>query len=495
MASKSPIFFLLLLVHLLLTAKVASQAYTMNITLSQLTLSPSGPYSYMTSPSGEFAFGFCSPGSNSSLFLLAIWFNKTSSAQPIIRFAKNSSDTAAPILAPARSKLGLTQTGDLVLSGPTSETIWSPGPGNATHLALLDQGNLILYDDTELALWQSFDSPTDTLVPGQSLVMDSALRSKLTDSDFSPGHFKLEAGKDGHLAFYLVVQPSDPTSKPYWSSNNNNSGTNLMFDLSGLLYYELANSSSSFNMSQYPAKRYYQHATIDPDGVFRVYVYDKNLSNKDNWSVVYELPENACSMSVDVGSGMCGFNAYCIQSSNSNPPRLNCLCPEKYTFFDSNRPYLGCQPDFALQNCSADDATNFQIVEMLNSDWYSAGDYMHFVTEDEGVCKTSYLIDCFCSVAIYRGNDCWKKKLPLSNGRQGIDVGGKALIKVRVSGTSVTQSSIPVPGSFSKKDQANLVIAGAIMLGVSLLILIAAAAIASHYLLHGKRGREISKSI
>jgi D-mannose binding lectin len=442
----------------------------------------------MTSPSGDFAFGFRSLEFNSSLFLLAIWFNNTSSRQPIIWFAKNLSHTGAPILAPTRSKLSLTQTGELILAGPTSETIWSPGPGNAAHLALLDQGNLILFDDTESAMWQSFDSPTDTLVPGQILAKNSAIQSKLTDSEFSPGRFKLEAHKDGYLAFFLVVQPPDPTARPYWKSNNNNLGTYLVFDLSGLLYYGLPNKSSSLTISEYPTKRYYQHATIDPDSVFRVYVYDKNLSGKGDWSVVNELPENACSMLVDVGGGMCGFNSYCIPSSNSNLPRLNCLCPANYSFFDANRPYLGCRPDFALQNCSADETADFKFAEMKDTDWKCGGDYMHFVTGDEGECRTSCLIDCFCTVAIYRDTDCWKKKLPLSNGQQGSYVGGKALIKVRVSGASVTPSSVPV-GSFSKKDRVDFIVAGAAMLGTSL-ILIAATIIVSLYFLRSKRGHE-----
>jgi Protein kinase domain/D-mannose binding lectin len=496
MASESSVFLFLLLAHLQI-AEVASQAYTRNITGSGPTLSPSGPYSYMTSPSSEFAFGFWSSGSDSSLFLLAIWFNKTSSTQQVIWFATNSSsDTAAlPVLAPTGSKLGLSQTGELSLTSPTSETIWSAGTGSATHLALLDQGNLILYDDTESTLWQSFDSPTDTLVPGQSLNKGSALRSKLTDSDFSPGRFKLEARDDGQLAFYIVVQPPDPDSSPYWSNNDddNYSGASLVFDQSGLLYYESVNSSFLRNISQYPAKRYYQHATIDSDGVFRVYVYDKNLSDKGNWSAEVEIPKNACtSIYVEDGSGMCGFNAICIQSSNSILPRLNCMCPEKYSLFDANHPYLGCRPDFLLQNCNADEATNFQFVEMQNTDFFSAGDYMHFKTTDEDVCKKSCLSDCFCSVAIYRETNCWKKKLPLSNGRKDTAVGGKALIKVRVNGTSVTQSSNPVPGSVTKKDRVDFIIAGAVMLGVALLILIVAAAFASRYLC-SKRGQEIKQ--
>ncbi|KAF3341743.1 G-type lectin S-receptor-like serine/threonine-protein kinase RLK1 [Carex littledalei] len=493
MAFIRSMFLFLLLAHLFLTAKVAGQAYTGNITESGPTLSPSGPYSYLTSPAGEFAFGFQSLESNSSLFILAIWFNKTSTTQPITWFAQNSSEmaVAAPVLAPAGSTLSLTRTGELILVGPNSETIWSPVPSGADHLALLEQGNLILYDSAESAVWRSFDYPTDTLVPGQSLSEGSTLKSKLTDSDFSSGRFQLEANQDGYLALYLVVESS--YLERLWNSTEYTSGMSLVFDSSGLLSYQLANSSSLFNISQSPTQRYYQHATLDPDGVFRVYVYDKNLSDKGaNWSVVKELPDNACNLKVDVGSGMCGFNAYCTQSLNSNLPRLNCLCPRNYSFFDTNRPYLGCRPDFALQNCSADEATDFKIVVMPDADWHSGGDYMHFVTNDQGDCTRSCLSDCFCSVAIYSdGGDCWKKKLPLSNGKQGTGEGGKALIKVRVSGgTSQIQPSEPVPGSTTKKNRTNLVVAGAVMLGASLLIIIVAAAIASLYLLRTKRGHE-----
>ncbi|KAJ4757118.1 Serine/threonine-protein kinase [Rhynchospora pubera] len=485
MTSISFIFLSLLLLRLI-TVTVESQPYTKNLTKNGVTLSPSGPYSYMASPTGEFAFGFLPLAADSSLFLLAIWFNKTSSTQPIIWFAKNSSDAAGPVLSPAGSKLRLTDTGELILASPTSQTIWNPGTRGATHVALVDHGDLLIYDDTELPLWQSFDFHTDTIVPGQSLGKVKFLQSKLTDSDFSPGRFKLEANKNGYLAFFLVVEPPDPTNEFYWSSNNK-TGRHLVFNLSGLLYYELENNSSPFYISDYPFERYHQHATLDPDGVFRVYIYDKYLSDKGSWSVVRELPENACGTQVDVGSGMCGFNAYCIQSSNLEPPRLSCMCPQEYTFIDANRPYLGCRPNFALQNCSVDESTDFKFVEMKNTDWFGAGDYMHFVTSDESGCRTSCLIDCFCLVVIYRASNCWKKKLPLSNGRQGTYVGGKALVKVRISsGTSITNSSV---GSFTNKNQSNLVIAGAIMLGISLLILISIS-IASLYLRRRKRDLE-----
>ncbi|TXG67186.1 hypothetical protein EZV62_008461 [Acer yangbiense] len=43
---------------------------------------------------------------------------------------------------------------------------------NATNTTLLDSGNLILLDQHSQVLWQSFDYPTDTLLPGMKLGYD-----------------------------------------------------------------------------------------------------------------------------------------------------------------------------------------------------------------------------------------------------------------------------------------------------------------------------------
>ncbi|MCI35322.1 G-type lectin S-receptor-like serine/threonine protein kinase RLK1-like, partial [Trifolium medium] len=58
-------------------------------------------------------------------------------------------------------------------------------------------------------------------------------------------------------------------------------------------------------------------------------------------------------------------------------------------------------------------------------------------TEEE--CKKSCMEDCFCSVAIFRlGDSCWKKKLPLSNGKVDKTLNGaKAFLKVRKDNISL----------------------------------------------------------
>ncbi|KAJ4730390.1 G-type lectin S-receptor-like serine/threonine-protein kinase [Melia azedarach] len=41
------------------------------------------------------------------------------------------------------------------------------------RLNLTDMGNLVLLDEHNATVWQSFDNPTDSLVPGQKLVAES----------------------------------------------------------------------------------------------------------------------------------------------------------------------------------------------------------------------------------------------------------------------------------------------------------------------------------
>ncbi|KAJ3675603.1 hypothetical protein LUZ60_004645 [Juncus effusus] len=140
-------------------------------------LNPSGSNSFITSPSGHFAFGFRSLPSNSSCFVLAIWFN-LASPQTIVWFATDSTNSTGmrnPVLATKSSTLRLVLSGSLSLTDPLGKEVWNPGPTNATKAILLDSGNLILYDGNNNFLWQSFDIPTDTLLPTQSLAQGSML--------------------------------------------------------------------------------------------------------------------------------------------------------------------------------------------------------------------------------------------------------------------------------------------------------------------------------
>ncbi|XP_008787371.2 G-type lectin S-receptor-like serine/threonine-protein kinase LECRK3 [Phoenix dactylifera] len=438
-----------------------AQTYT-NVTQGTI-LTPLGSTNSWPSPSGDFAFGFRALDSNASLFLLAIWYNSTS-PQAIVWFANGHN----PVLA--GSKLELTSDGQFFLTDQSGNEVWNPGVSNASYAALLDSGNLILVSSSSSSpLWQSFASPNDTLLPGQTLLPGSSLRSRLTDLDYSEGRFELLDQKDGNLVLYPSAMPAGNLYKAYWATGTVDSGSNsrLVFNESGSLYLALTNGTQMaiFSNGTYSTNDYYQRATLDPDGVFTLYVYPKSASNgQQEWQVAGTTPPNICTAIMnDYGSGACGYNSYCVSNGDSGKP--DCLCPPNYSFIDSTRKYLGCMPSFAPQSCERNQTDSFEFQPLAQIDW-PLSDYELYTTVDEDQCKEYCLSDCMCAVTIFKNGDCYKKKLPLSNGRKTSSFPGTALIKVAKSNPSTPQP----PGSTAaveKKDRKTLILVGSLLLGSS----------------------------
>ncbi|KAK3205072.1 hypothetical protein Dsin_019118 [Dipteronia sinensis] len=72
---------------------------------------------------------------------------------------------------------------------------------------------------------------------------------------------------------------------------------------------------------------------------------------------------------------------------------------------------------------------------MAHRDWTQI-DYEHFGGVSEEYCKHACLSDCFCSVVMYNNEECWKKRLPLTNGRNDPSISGRTMIKVRIANSS-----------------------------------------------------------
>ncbi|XP_028787671.1 G-type lectin S-receptor-like serine/threonine-protein kinase LECRK3 [Neltuma alba] len=138
-----------------------------------------------------------------------------------------------------------------------------------------------------------------------------------------------------------------------------------------------------------------------------------------------------------MGSGCCGYNSYCSWDDVNKRP--TCTCPKGYFLVDPNDKFGGCQPRFSL-GCGADDARSRENpeevyhMETLQSVVWSLGDYERLINYTNDECIKSCLHDCNCAVAISNARaDCWKKRLPVSNGRFSIsEVGTIAILKIRI---------------------------------------------------------------
>lgn len=138
--------------------------------------------SFWASSSGDFVFGFKQIGKGG--YLLAIWFNKI--PEKTVVWSANGNN-----LAPRGSVVKLTQYGQLVLNHPTGKEIWKAdcSGSEVTYAAMLDTGNFVLASQDSASLWQSFDHPTDTILPTNTMDKSSKLVARYAEMNYSNGRF------------------------------------------------------------------------------------------------------------------------------------------------------------------------------------------------------------------------------------------------------------------------------------------------------------------
>ncbi|PIN25190.1 Serine/threonine protein kinase [Handroanthus impetiginosus] len=355
---------------------------------------------------------------------------------------------------------------------------------------MLNSGNFVLITGDSLNyIWQSFDRPTDTFLPGQRLRKEGNLTSRQSELNYSDGRFQLRMQGDGNLVLYTIFFPTEATSGAYWASRTAlvNSDTQLVFNEAGFIYSERG-GKNIFNVttsSLGPMQEYYYFARIDSDGAFRHYRRPKQNYAVDStaWFIVPTTPADMCTAVIrDLGSGACGYNSYCVNIDG----RPNCFCPDGYSQLDPLDPHRGCRPNFQLPSCQENGReSTVQLVEfkeLNNTDWPLTDYELQTRPEiDKERCKEFCLRDCFCAAAIYNGNSCWKKKCPLSNGWQSRDLNRTALLKVPKHNVTVNCPKA--------KDRSTLVLVVSIFLGSSLflyLLLLIAIAVAIFIVYHKK---------
>ncbi|KAJ6713403.1 G-TYPE LECTIN S-RECEPTOR-LIKE SERINE/THREONINE-PROTEIN KINASE RLK1 [Salix purpurea] len=352
------------------------------------------------SPAEDFAFGFHQLGQK-DLYLLAIWYHKIPD-KTIIWYANGDRP------APKESTVKLTAEFGVVLNNPQGGEIWKSGPGNGEAASgfMNDTGNFLVANEGGEKLWQSFDLPTDTLLPTQIMEKNDTggLSSRLSETNFSRGRFQFRLIEDGNAVLNTInLRTGSPYDAYFWSntvdSNSSNAGYQVVFNESGYLYVLRANTKREPLTlgSVVSATENYHRATLNFDGVFVLYSHPKNSSGNERWSVVRTMPENICiNVSGQTGTGPCGFNGVCTISTDQ---RANCSCPPRFSLLDPDDRYGGCKPDFPTQVC-AEDVPNapedYELEEVDNTDW-PFSDYESYTPYNIEDCKKACLQDCFCN--------------------------------------------------------------------------------------------------
>lgn len=212
------------------------------------------------------------------------------------------------------SSIRLDMDGRLVLvQYPNGNPVWSSNTSTlgVAKASLLNDGNLVLLDSKDTVLWESFGSPTNTLLPGQSLYYPQNLRALSTKSTLS--YYSLVISKFGELALAWEHNVT------YWRSQLSSSVIvkEARFGANGVLgLYGNNNevvwsvSSKDFGDPSVTLRR----LTIDQDGNLRIYSWD----NVSEWKVGWQAVEEQCNV-----FGSCGLYSVC--GYNSSGPVCGCL--------------------------------------------------------------------------------------------------------------------------------------------------------------------------
>nr|XP_011467685.1 PREDICTED: G-type lectin S-receptor-like serine/threonine-protein kinase CES101 [Fragaria vesca subsp. vesca] len=206
----------------------SSHAQTHNATLKQGQQLSDQDGDYLVSKNGLFKLGFFSPG-NSSIFgatinrYLGVWYYKLPNDPDAVWVANPETpiiDTSGVFALASDATLKLIHGGGQVSVSDPNKTV----SGNVT-LSLLDTGNLVLREVLATngtagnVIWESFDHPTNTLLPGMKLGMNVkagenwTISSWFSDQIPAPGAFRL--GIDPGSNNQLIIWRRDEV---YWSS-------------------------------------------------------------------------------------------------------------------------------------------------------------------------------------------------------------------------------------------------------------------------------------
>ncbi|KAK8525114.1 hypothetical protein V6N13_124537 [Hibiscus sabdariffa] len=430
-----------LVLSIISTAVALSRSSNISVGAS---LTPTGDPVWL-SPSGLYAFGFYqqSKGYAIGIFLAGI-------PQKTVVWTANRDDPPVPSTA----SLLLTTDGKLVLrSSPEDEASIVDSTETIATAAMLDSGNFVLYNSTRGKIWESFQHPTTTILPGQQLSAGKQLISSISETDESTGIFRLAMLDNGNLVQYPVVPypNTDGIWYSYWQSATFGAG---------------ATEETLYLMK------------LDTDGIFRIYSY--KLNQNGNRSTIYESSTDKCDP-----KGLCGLNAYCVSTEQG----AKCTCPPGFSeIFKQDNSSAGCERNFSLQSCKSNDRRNqYTMKRVAQTEWENAT-YSELSLSTVGDCEAACLEDCVCEVAMFKNRRCSKQRLPLRFGRWIGSEENIALIKVAVGPNAPT-------GSGKQNSHIVILIVGLSLIGFAVLLLVFGALFLRHHVFTYKRITTDSRSI
>lgn len=400
----------------------------------------------LVSRNGVYVAGFHQVGDNAYCF--AIWINKSST--PTVIWMANRDQ---PVNG-KRSKLSLLEKGNLVLTDVGGLVYWSVQNNlgsSSLQLQLQDRGNLVLSNSTRYVFWQSFDFPTDTLLPDQRLTKNTELISSKSQTNYSSGFYKLYFDADNilRLLFDSIEISSIYWPPPYVSSwdagrssfSDSRIGSRVaVFDRDG--YFQSSDNVTAFSADFGVGA--IRRLTVDFDGNLRLYSLDDATKT---WVVTWQAISHPCKI-----HSICGANSLCSYDHSSG---RKCSCLPGFKLKDTTNWHYGCEEEYYTPPSNQ---TTVGFIEIPHSEFYGS-DYQIYSDSTHEECKNR----CFelpqCKAYGFRYFDsasthyCYIKSL-LLNGYSSPDYPGSLYMKTKRSDIFFHEEKFEL--TCSKKDSQEI---------------------------------------
>nr|TKR66576.1 hypothetical protein D5086_0000310520 [Populus alba] len=370
----------------------------------------------LISPDKIFSCGFYGMGQNAYWF--SIWF--TNSKDRTVVWMANRDRPANG----RGSRVSLRRDGAMVLTDVDESIIWETNTTSTDvgRAELLDTGNLVLKDPGGKILWQSFDFPTDTLLPNQLFTKRTKLVARLHSGSYASGYFSFFFDNDNVLR---LIYDGPDISSIYWPNpdfdvfgngrTNYNSSRTAVFDEMG---HFISSDHLQFSAPDTGLLRIKRRLTMDHDGNLRLY----SLNNETGlWVISWQALSQLCNV-----HGIWGINSICV-----NTPDPKCSCPPGYEITEPGNWNKGCKPMF---NSTLSQSQQVKFVLLPHVDYWGFDlNFSASTTFDS--CMKLCLGDYRCKAFSYRLDGlgrCLTKGV-LFNGYQSPSFPGNIYLRLPVS--------------------------------------------------------------
>ncbi|KAF7094176.1 hypothetical protein CFC21_096511 [Triticum aestivum] len=315
---------------------------------------PLSPGTTIVSDGGDFALGFFSSGSMPSNLYLSIWYNGIPELTMV--WVANR-ETPVTNSTSSASTLSLTSTSNLVLSdGADSHVVWTTDVASSSSSSpvavLLNTGNLVIQSPNGSRVWQSFDHPTDTFLPGMKMRIRYRTRAgeRLVSwkdaRDPSPGSFSYGCDPATSIQMFLWDGSRPVYRSTPWTGYQVKSEGEFLITNTSAIIISLAfvtNDEESYTMFSVSDGAWHTRFVLTFSGKLQFQSWN---SSSSTWVVFGQWPRHKCNH-----YGYCGTHGYCDETMLPVP---TCKCldgfePTSTEEWNNSEFSKGCRRKEALR--------------------------------------------------------------------------------------------------------------------------------------------------